>query len=303
MLCGRTVVRRALEPAPHGAPPMHRWLAKIAASMALAMLLSPLGAGGSAAADFYCEEPSSGKGTYRIVGGTDARVDDWPFIVAAEGAGYLCGGSVISHYWVLTAAHCEAAMEPGVARVRLAGRGGQMDGATAEIEAFIPHPNYRVTTNPEHYYNDIALVKLRAPLPVPKTDFAILANRKTERGFAKAKVCAATAGWGALGTGQVGPSRLQNVEVPVLSHSDCAQGYGPGLRNDPHLCAGYLPGGRDSCQGDSGGPLIVREGPTGYLQIGVVSYGYGCAEPNLPGVYARVSSYRDWIFKTIADNE
>lgn len=58
------------------------------------------------------------------------------------------------------------------------------------------------------------------------------------------------------------------------------------------VCAGYENGGFDSCQGDSGGPL-VSDG----VLVGVVSWGKGCAEPGFPGVYAKVSAVREWIYK------
>ena len=69
----------------------------------------------------------------------------------------------------------------------------------------------------------------------------------------------------------------------------------PGLSAQRHVCAGYDSGVKDTCSGDSGGPLIVRAGPTSFLLVGVVSFGYRCAEPGFFGVYARVSTYRDWI--------
>ena len=67
------------------------------------------------------------------------------------------------------------------------------------------------------------------------------------------------------------------------------------------LCAGYEEtGGKDSCQGDSGGPLVDKETKE---QIGVVSFGQGCAEPGYPGVYTQVSYFIDWINETIAANK
>lgn len=64
------------------------------------------------------------------------------------------------------------------------------------------------------------------------------------------------------------------------------------------LCAGHLAGGKDSCQGDSGGPLMLpvhEGGEFPFYQIGVVSYGIGCANRGLPGVYANVPYFADWI--------
>ncbi|XP_069690324.1 trypsin-7-like [Periplaneta americana] len=85
---------------------------------------------------------------------------------------------------------------------------------------------------------------------------------------------------------------LQKVEVPIVEVSRCRSLYSDQLP-EHQICAGYPEeGGKDSCQGDSGGPLVV-----GGRQIGVVSWGYGCAEPRYPGVYTEVSAYRSWIAK------
>lgn len=62
------------------------------------------------------------------------------------------------------------------------------------------------------------------------------------------------------------------------------------------ICAGYAEGGKDSCEGDSGGPLMVwSSSSSSWVLAGIVSNGIRCAEPNLPGVYVRISEYIEWI--------
>lgn len=84
---------------------------------------------------------------------------------------------------------------------------------------------------------------------------------------------------------------LRAAEVPVVNQEACGQAYESfGGITDRMICAGHTEGGKDACQGDSGGPLVAE----GKL-IGIVSWGYGCARPNYPGVYSRVAVVRDWI--------
>jgi len=85
------------------------------------------------------------------------------------------------------------------------------------------------------------------------------------------------------------------VDVTVTTNELCNNVYGS--INDLHICA--MDPGKDSCQGDSGGPLVVKENDRWTL-IGVVSFGYGCAQPDVPGVYARVTQRFDWIKENTA---
>ncbi|WP_414731049.1 trypsin-like serine protease, partial [Vibrio vulnificus] len=74
------------------------------------------------------------------------------------------------------------------------------------------------------------------------------------------------------------------VDVPVVSNDECRRAY-RSLTNRM-FCAGVPQGGKDACQGDSGGPAVIK--PDG-IQVGVVSYGIGCARKGYPGVYTNVA--------------
>jgi hypothetical protein len=109
-------------------------------------------------------------------------------------------------------------------------------------------------------------------------------------------------GWGTTSSGGSVSNVLLQVDVPIVSDADCSTALGPGVINDPlMICAGDLvSGGIDSCQGDSGGPLAVPDGATGWLTIGIVSFGFGCAAPNSPGVYTEVAAYGAWIAANVS---
>jgi len=125
-----------------------------------------------------------------------------------------------------------------------------------------------------------------------------------EPSLAVAGANATIVGWGATyddsGHGQVEgvprwPWRLREASVPLVPHATCAAYYGSGAILPGMLCAGLAAGGRDACQGDSGGPLFVSDAAGRHVQVGVVSWGSGCALPNAYGVYARVAAYLPWI--------
>ena len=113
-------------------------------------------------------------------------------------------------------------------------------------------------------------------------------------------------GWGHTTSGGSGAAILQEVDVPVLNNTDCANqldayihtasGHPFGYFITPeNLCAGLPEGGKDSCQGDSGGPGTWVDSDNRAYHIGVVSWGLGCAGAGRPGVYARTTAYLDWI--------
>lgn len=117
------------------------------------------------------------------------------------------------------------------------------------------------------------------------------------------------AGWGRTQEGGSSAAVLQELQIPILANSACQTRYKAVNKlisnkqfDNAVLCAGVLTGGKDSCQGDSGGPLMLpqRVGLISYYyQVGIVSYGIGCARADIPGVYTRVTSFIDWIQEKI----
>ena len=95
-------------------------------------------------------------------------------------------------------------------------------------------------------------------------------------------------------TGGPSPDNLMFVQVPAISNVRCNRAY-VGLIDSSMVCAGFPGvGGRDSCQGDSGGPFVCNENGTAVV-AGIVSWGFGCALADFPGVYARNTAALGWI--------
>ncbi len=251
-----------------------------------------------------------------IVGGTNADIADFPWQVslqeyrssAYEAPAHFCGGSIINEFWILTAAHCLEGMEGIPIRV-VAGTAkiseSDTEGQVADVVRSITYPGY---TDPI-FGKDVALLRLSEPLKLLEGSGAMaipLLTAADSPRLAAPGVYAQASGWGALDSDGDYPDHLQRVGILIVESAMAEQairgeeGYTDWRITPDQLVAGAWFGGRDSCQGDSGGPLVVRnETGTGHLLAGVVSWGVGCAEPNLPGLYARVSSFTDWIEKTI----
>jgi transmembrane serine protease 3 len=241
--------------------------------------------------------------TNRIVGGYEAVKHSIPWIVSLRGDwGHHCGGTLIrvrpdrdESDIVITAAHC---ME----RIRrpfnvTAGAHYKSLKEQEEVSVLvvkdIDHPSYN---QPRSYANDITVLKLAKPIKFSSTIQPACLPAKNE-GPAHGTE-GIVAGWGYTGSGNNGewPDKLMQVTVPVIGTEQCQQWYS--IHPESMLCAGYELGGKDSCQGDSGGPYFTK-GRQGYTLQGVVSWGSGCALAKSPGVYARVTTYIDWIQEQI----
>ncbi|XP_047454922.1 trypsin-3-like [Mugil cephalus] len=224
----------------------------------------------------------------RIIGGYECRKNSVPYIASLNIGYHFCGGSLISSSWVVSAAHCWKSS----IQVRL----GEHNIAVVEgTEQFINsakvirHPNYSSRT----LDNDIMLIKLGMPAALDSaTNIVSLPSS-----CASAGTSCLISGWGNTSpSGSYYPDRLMCLDAPILSDTSCKNAY-PGEITANMFCAGFLAGGKDSCQGDSGGPVVCN----GQLQ-GVVSWGYGCALKDKPGVYTKVCNYNTWIKNTMASN-
>ena len=262
-----------------------------------------------------------GESQTQVVGGSTTNASEFPWQAAlvfdasfggTDNQRQFCGGSLVTPYIVVTAAHCLFDTDPDclapppapcvdapggdgtraldandvdviVGRTTLSGSGGEERNAAANYINGAYDPNTAVA--------DLGYVKLETPIATqPRIDIVDRDNLQAWRVGAATRV----SGYGRTQEG--GPSgsdTLLFATVPVINDTVCANPfvYGSGFVPLAQICAGFLAGGIDSCQGDSGGPLQTAAGAASGTTrlVGVVSFGEGCAQPNKPGVYTRIA--------------
>ncbi|MER7572881.1 serine protease [Streptomyces sp. NPDC126514] len=221
-----------------------------------------------------------------VVGGTRAAQGEFPFMVRLSMG---CGGALYTQQIVLTAAHC-------------VGRTGANTGITATAGVVDLQSSSRIQVRSTYVYRapgyngdgkDWALIKLAQPINLPTLKIATTTQYNTGT--------FTVAGWGAATEGGSQQRYLLKATVPFVSDATCRSysGYS-GLIASEEICAGYTAGGVDTCQGDSGGPMFRRDAANQWIQVGIVSWGIGCARPNAPGVYTEVSTFASAIASAAA---
>ena len=241
--------------------------------------------------------------TAAIVGGVPAQPGAWPWqvllsITTNQGT-FMCGGSLVSDQWVLTAAHCiedagNNTVSPTTVTVRAGSLQKDSGGVVVGVSRIIKHHAYEPAT----FDNDIALLRLSSPLPLSSTINVVdPLSASQESQLAATNTLATVTGWGTTSPGGNTSASLLQAQVPLLTSSDCTtlSAYSSSQLSNNMICAGYMQGGKDACQGDSGGPLVVSNGQGGHVLAGIVSWGQSCAAPDYPGVYTRVANYQPWL--------
>lgn len=246
----------------------------------------------------YAGEPSPFM--FRITYGQVAGTREFPWQIAMTISGkFHCGASLLSNTHVLTAAHCVVSYQsnPSIIDLNI----GDWDLSTTNDGQSVKAKASRVNVHPSYsrstLQNDIAVLKLAQrveyndrikPICLPGSDMNIEGEE------------AIVMGWGRNEASQL-QSQLHHLRAKVVSNVLCDQrwnnnGAARGFIVNSMMCMDSTNG--DSCNGDSGGPSIYESPPGSgsYVQVGIVSFGSGsCTDANLPGVYTRVSYYRDWI--------
>ncbi|MBS9834939.1 trypsin-like serine protease [Vibrio alginolyticus] len=231
----------------------------------------------------------------RIIGGEQATAGEWPYMVVLTRRGESdawCGGSLLNGRYVLTAAHCVDKTDPATIDI-IVGAYDMNNISNAE----------RVRVNQTYVHeayvsarggNDIALLELESTPAL--NQFTSVATTEDFNQLRKDDLLRVI-GFGARkevnGHKSDYPTKLHQVDVPFMGIEECrAKGLGYDRQGEGVFCAGVA--GKDSCAGDSGGPIFFHNN-RGYVQIGLVSWGDGCARSDKPGVYTKLSAFETWL--------
>ncbi|XP_017773347.1 PREDICTED: venom protease-like [Nicrophorus vespilloides] len=242
--------------------------------------------------DCFCGQGNTPEIETRIINGAYVSPHAYPWLVYLKYQDKpYCGGSLINDRFILTAAHCVFGLNQERI-VAVLGADALKDDKDLSLKAkdVAIHPDYIRYSSYDQ--NDLALIELEKPVTMSEK---ILPICLTKAGVDYTNVNAIVAGWGMTENKTVA-SKLMEAHIRVTSDEVCRKSQiGRKFVQEYNLCAyGYK---QDSCQGDSGSAIFMESSPLQYTQIGVVSWGEGCASPKVPSAYVRLGNYLDWIMK------
>ncbi|XP_026157111.1 prothrombin [Mastacembelus armatus] len=254
----------------------------------------------------------------RIVGGDDAEVASAPWQVMLYKRSpqeLLCGASVISDQWILTAAHCilYPPWNKNFTSDDILVRLGKHNRAKFErgtekivaIDEIIVHPKYNWK---ENLNRDIALLHLKRPVTFTNEIFPVcLPTRQVAQTLMTTGYKGRVTGWGNLKetwnpSARNLPTVLQQIHLPIVDQNTCRSSTSVKV-TDNMFCAGYAPDDTqrgDACEGDSGGPFVMKyPAENRWYQMGIVSWGEGCDRDGKYGFYTHLFRLSKWMKKVI----
>merc|ERR1711983_609548 len=262
--------------------------------------------------EFLEHEPECGVSRHRqfskrIIGGEKAKFSELPWQAHIRISSYQCGGVLLNHWYIATAAHCVHRAKLSKISVILGeydtedGEDEPLESETFKVDHIIIHPDFKyMLTQPDRF--DVALLHLDRPvfyqdniIPVclPPRDIPLTGK------------IGMVAGWGKTDNsfGKTGTNILHKVLVPIIKNEQCINWHEEKnilvQLHSEMFCAGHEQGKMDACLGDSGGPLIIHYNGRWTL-IGITSAGFGCAVDKQPGIYHKIGKTTGWIRKQIS---
>ncbi|XP_052055652.1 transmembrane protease serine 11F [Apodemus sylvaticus] len=230
--------------------------------------------------------------TERIVQGRETAMEgEWPWQASLQliGAGHQCGATLISNTWLLTAAHCFWKNRDPSKWIATFGTTITPPLVKRSLGKIIIHEEYHRDSNE----NDIALAQLTTRVEFSNVVQRVCLPDPSMKLPPKTSVF--VTGFGSIVDDGPTQNKLRQARVETIGSDVCnRKDVYDGLITPGMLCAGFMEGKIDACKGDSGGPLVYDNHDIWYI-VGIVSWGQSCALPNKPGVYTRVTKYRDWI--------